>query len=66
MSKIQKLCSKSTASYFILLAHGIRGGCMAAEAEPSHQRSLSFCCCEPDGSRRALRQGGEHLTWKCG
>jgi len=40
------------------------GGGMAVEVEPSHQHSITFCCCVTDGSRGAVWQW--HLTWKCG
>jgi hypothetical protein len=48
--------SESNASYFIMLAHGVRGevGDMAVEAEPSHQYSVKFCCRATDGSREEV------------
>ena len=30
------------------------GGGAVVEAEPSHQYSVTFCCCVTDGSRRAV------------
>ena len=33
-------------------------GAMAVEAEPSHQYSITFCCCVTDGSRGAVWQNG--------
>ena len=39
-------------------------GVMAVEAEPSHQYSITLCCCMTDGSREVL-QTGWCLTWKC-
>ena len=44
-----------------MLAHNARGGwygVMAVEVEPSHQYSITFCCCVTDGSRGALWQNG--------
>ena len=29
-------------------------GDMAVEVEPSHEYSVTFCCCAIDGSRRAV------------
>ena len=48
-------CSKSNAFYFLLLAQDVRGGCCsisrtAVEVEPSHQYSITFCCCVTDSS----------------
>jgi len=39
--------SESNASYCITLTHELRGmaGGMAVKAEPSHQDSITFCCC---------------------
>ena len=34
-------------------------GGMAVEAEPSHQYSITICCCVTDGSRGALWQSGD-------
>ena len=33
-------------------------GGMAVEVEPSHQYSITFCCCVTDGSRGAVWQNG--------
>ena len=33
-------------------------GDMAVEVEPSHEYSVTFCCCAIDGSRRAVWQNG--------
>ena len=48
-----KDCSECNASYFILLAYKVRGdgGNIAVETEPSHQYSITLCCCVTDGSR---------------
>ena len=53
-------CSRSNASYFILLAHDISGGCwwMAAEVEPFHQYSIPYCCHVTYDSRRAVWEIG--------
>jgi len=32
--------------------------CMAAEVEPSHQYSITYCCCVTDGSGGAVCQNG--------
>jgi len=34
-------------------------GGMVAEAEPSHQYSITFCCCVADGSRGVVWQNGD-------
>ena len=41
-------CSESNTSYF-MLAHYV-----AVEVEPSHQYSVTFCCCVIDGNRWAV------------
>ena len=45
---------------FILLCWPVMsevdGGGTAAEVEPSHQYSVTFCCCVTDGSREAVWQ----------
>ena len=53
--------SESKASYFIMLAHNIRGnvGHVAVEAEPT-QNSITFCCLATDGSTGAVWQ---HTVW---
>jgi len=52
-------CSKSNASYFIVLAHSIRGiGSMAVETEPCQQYSITFCYCATSVSREAVWQNG--------
>jgi len=48
--------SKSNASHFIMLAQQADGGGMAVEVEPSHQYSVTFCCCMTEGCRGALWQ----------
>ena len=42
-------CFESNASEFMVLAHDIRAdvGGMAVEAAPSHQYSVTRCCCSP-------------------
>ena len=37
-------------------------GGMAIEVEPSHQYSVTFCCCETDGSRRSLLAMGSNCA----
>jgi len=53
-------CSESSASYFIMSDHDTRGRCWwyGVEVEPPHQYSITFCCCETDGSRGAVWQNG--------
>jgi len=46
-------CSESNTSYFIMLAHYVRGDCshMAVEVVISHQYSVMCCCHMTDGNR---------------
>ena len=48
-------CFKNNVCYF-MSAHSVGDrycGGMAVEIEPSHQYSITFCCCMTDGSRGA-------------
>ena len=53
-------CSKSNASYFIMLAQKVRGGCWwyGSRDWTFHQYSIVFCCCATDGSRGVVWQNG--------
>ena len=55
-----KGCSKSSASYFIMLVRTseLDTRATAVEVEPSHQYCITRCCCVTDGSRRAVWQNG--------
>ena len=46
--KVYKGCSKNIAFSCTTFAHNIRG--KEKEVEPSHQNSITFCCCVTDGS----------------
>ena len=57
--------SEINASYFIMLAHDVRGNVidMAVEVEPSHQYSVKFHCRATWQQRGSLTKW--RLTWKC-
>lgn len=38
-------------SYFMMLAHDVRGGATAVEVEPSYPYPITYCCPVTDGSR---------------
>ena len=40
-------------------------GHLAIEVEPSHQYSITFCCCAMDGSRGAVWHGSAHEAKIC-
>jgi len=50
--------AQSSVSYFIMLTmtSEMDFGGMAAEVEPSHQYSITFCSCVTDGNRGAVWQ----------
>ena len=52
--------SKNNASYFIMLAHDIRGRCWCYGSRGWNfcQYSVTFCCCAAEVSRRAFCQNG--------
>jgi len=55
-----EVCSKSNASYLLnwlmTLEANVAG--MAVEVEPSHQHSVTYCCCAIGSSRGAVWQNG--------
>ena len=55
---MDKGCFKSNASYFIMLAHDVRGECWwyGYRGWTFHQYSVTLCCCETDDSRGAVQQ----------
>ena len=60
-SSIYEGCSESTTSHFIMLSRNIRSGCWwydRLKAEPSHQYSVTCCCCVTEGSRGAVWPNG--------
>lgn len=68
---VYKGCSKSNTSCFMIMTGDVRGefGGMTAEAEPSCQYPITFCCHGTDDSRGSDKMASDMNMWmeqQCG